>query len=176
LCPSKVSLEGFEGEGIGETQKKGALGVEERPLGEVIAVCLSQAKGVPKHNVHAGQFLADRGLMGDAHQGGWHRQISLLAWESVEKMMAKGLNLKPGAFAENLTTLGVDLGKLTVGSRLLIGDGVLLKVSQIGKDCSNTRCRIFRLTGDCIMPKEGVFASVEHGGWVREGDPIKLMP
>lgn len=117
MSPSKVSLEGFEGEGIGKTQKKGALGAGERPLGEVIAVCLSQVKGVPKHNIHAGQFLADRGLMGDAHQGGWHRQISLLAWESVEKMMAKGLNLKPGAFAENLTTLGVDPGKLTVGSK-----------------------------------------------------------
>ena len=112
------------------------------------------------------------GIQGDAHAGAGHRQVSLLAEESIEKIRARGVAVRPGAFAENVTTAGVDLGCLRVGDRLRIGD-CELEVTQIGKECHD-RCEIFRRAGDCVMPREGVFARVLVGGTIRVGDPIRV--
>uniref|UniRef100_UPI00261BA119 MOSC domain-containing protein n=1 Tax=Geobacter sp. TaxID=46610 RepID=UPI00261BA119 len=113
------------------------------------------------------------GIVGDAHAGEWHRQVSLLAKESIEKMRAMGLDVDNGDFAENITTEGINLPSLPVGTRLTVGV-TLLEVTQIGKEC-HTRCAIFYQAGDCVMPKEGIFARVITGGVVRPGDPIAVM-
>ncbi|HTR44548.1 MAG TPA: MOSC domain-containing protein [Thermodesulfovibrionales bacterium] len=116
------------------------------------------------------------GIVGDAHaSSAWHRQVSLLARESILKMQKLGLDVKPGDFAENITTEGIDLPALPVGTRMSIGDGVRVEVSQIGKEC-HTRCAIFYQAGDCVMPKEGIFVRVLSGGIVREGDRITIVP
>ena len=112
----------------------------------------------------------DHGIVGDAHAGDWHRQISLLALESIAKMQALGLDVGEGDFAENITTEGVDLVSLPIGTRITLGE-TLLEVTQIGKEC-HTRCAIFYQAGDCVMPKEGIFARVITGGVVRPGDLI----
>jgi MOSC domain-containing protein YiiM len=138
--------------------------------GQVVAVCRSERKGEPKTPVDIVELQSGHGVVGDAHAGSWHRQVSLLAVESIRKMQQLGLAVAPGAFAENLTTAGVELTALAVGSRLKIGDA-LLEVTQIGKEC-HTRCAIYAQAGDCVMPKEGIFARVLAGGVVRVGDPI----
>lgn len=144
-------------------------------IGEVVAVCLSKEKGVPKTSIGQGNLLVGFGLEGDAHGGPWHRQISLLAQESIEKMKALGLpDLKPGDFAENLTTQGLELHKLPVGTQMKIGE-TLLEVTQIGKECHHG-CAIFQKVGKCIMPKEGIFVKVLQGGLVKEGDKIEVLP
>lgn len=138
----------------------------------VIAVCRSDTKGVSKEPITEGVLKEEYGLEGDAHaDGGWHRQVSLLAIESIEKMRALGLDLRPGDFAENITTEGIELLSLPVGTRLAVGDEVILEISQIGKEC-HVGCAIFRQVGRCIMPREGVFARVIRGGRVRAGDEI----
>jgi len=138
----------------------------------VIAVCRSDTKGVSKVPIPEGTLREGYGLEGDAHaDGGWHRQVSLLAVESIEKMRALGLDLKPGDFAENITTEGIELLSLPVGTRLHVGEEVILEISQIGKEC-HTGCAIFKQVGKCIMPKEGVFARVIKGGRVKAGDEI----
>jgi MOSC domain-containing protein YiiM len=139
----------------------------------IIAVCTSEKKGTRKKNVGSGQLRIDHGLLGDAHAGDWHRQISLLAQESIDKMVEKGLSVGAGDFGENFTTEGIDLVSLPVGSFLEIGE-TLVEVTQIGKECHN-RCAIYYQAGDCVMPKEGIFAKVLKEGTVRVGDFIKKI-
>ena len=141
--------------------------------GTIIAVCTSPKKGERKKNVGRAMAKIDHGLVTDAHAGNWHRQISLLAMESIEKMQAAGLTVGPGDFAENLTCQGIDLVSLPVGTVLQTGNEVVLEISQIGKEC-HSGCAIFKQTGKCIMPKEGVFAKVITGGTVRADDEIKV--
>ncbi len=141
--------------------------------GKVVAVCTSKNKGERKKNVGSAKLLTGLGLEGDGHAGFKHRQVSLLAVESIAKMRAKGLEVYPGDFAENLTIEGLELTALPVGSRLEVG-GVLLEVSQIGKEC-HTRCAIYYQAGDCIMPKEGIFAVVLSDGQITVGDTVKVI-
>jgi len=141
--------------------------------GSIVAVSVSKNKGERKTPAESVHLRENFGIMGDAHAGDWHRQVSLLAEESIEKMIALGLTVGPGDFAENLTTRGVDLVNLPIGTRLGIGP-VVLEISQIGKVC-HTRCAIFYQAGDCVMPKEGVFATVVNGGVIRPDDEIQLL-
>jgi MOSC domain-containing protein YiiM len=143
-------------------------------MGKLLAVSLSDSKGTKKRNVPEAEIKADYGLSGDAHAGDWHRQVSLLASESIAKMTEKGLQVSAGDFAENLTTAGVELVSLPLGTILAVGEEVLLEVSQIGKEC-HTRCAIYYQAGDCVMPREGIFAKVLRGGRVRPGDTVTVM-
>lgn len=136
------------------------------------AVCTSPRKGMRKKDVGEGLLVPEHGLQDDAHAGPWHRQVSLLAIESIDKMRAMGLKVGPGDFAENLTTEGIDLVNLPVGARLKIGPEAVGEVTQIGKEC-HTRCAIYQQAGDCVMPKEGIFIRVLTGGKVKVGDIIK---
>lgn len=136
-----------------------------------MAVNTSEKKGTKKTNIKSCFLLKDFGLKDDAHGGPWHRQVSLLANESIEKMKAKGLKVGYGDFAENITTEGVDLVHLPIGTEIRIGDNVLVRVTQIGKEC-HTRCAIYYQAGDCVMPKEGIFAEVITEGKVEVGDEI----
>jgi MOSC domain-containing protein YiiM len=141
--------------------------------GRVVSVNISSKKGIRKKPVREAEIITDHGIKDDAHASGtWHRQISLLALESIKKMQDLGLKVKPGDFAENITTEGIDLIKLPVGTRMKIGD-VEAEVSQIGKEC-HTRCAIYYQAGDCVMPKEGIFVKVLKGGKIRVGDPIEV--
>jgi MOSC domain-containing protein YiiM len=135
-----------------------------------MAVCISLTKGERKTPVPTVQLIPEHGIAGDAHAGDWHRQISLLAQESIDKMIALGLSVSAGDFAENITTSGIDLVSLPIGTRLSLGS-TLIEVTQIGKECHN-RCAIFYQAGDCVMPKEGIFARVLQGGVVSAGDSI----
>ncbi|MEW6064763.1 molybdenum cofactor sulfurase [Desulforamulus profundi] len=144
-------------------------------MGKIVAVCTSPKKGMRKKNVGEGLLVVEHGLEGDAHVGGWHRQVSLLALESIEKMRQLGLKVGPGDFAENLTTEGIDLVSLPIGTKLKIGDSALGEVTQIGKEC-HTRCAIYHQAGDCVMPKEGIFIRVLQGGPVKVGDSIDIQP
>jgi MOSC domain-containing protein YiiM len=120
------------------------------------------------------ELKVDWGIVGDAHADNWHRQVSLLALESIEKMRALGLNVGPGSFAENLTTQGMDLLSLPIGSQVRVGDQAVLEITQHGKICHD-RCAIYYQVGDCVMPREGVFAKVSTGGQVKAGDTIKAV-
>jgi len=140
--------------------------------GKIVALSVSDSKGVPKKNVPEVELLRDHGIAGDAHAGPWHRQVSLLALESIEKMRCKGADVGPGAFAENITTQCLDLTSLQIGDRVVIGDSEL-EVTQIGKECHN-RCAIFEAVGDCVMPREGIFTRVVTGGRVRVGDAASI--
>ncbi len=142
--------------------------------GTIVAVCTSKKKGVRKRNVGEAQLKVDWGIVGDAHADDWHRQVSLLAMESIEKMQALGLHVGPGSFAENLTTQGMDLLSLPLGSQVRVGDEVVLEITQHGKICHD-RCAIYYQVGDCIMPREGIFAKVIKGGQVKVGDPIETV-
>ncbi|HSW56847.1 MAG TPA: MOSC domain-containing protein [Dehalococcoidales bacterium] len=145
-------------------------------MARVIAVCSSDIKGVRKDNIQKGVLKAGYGLVGDAHaDSGWHRQVSLLAMESIHKAREMGLECSPGDFAENITSEGIELFTLPVGTFLRVGDQVLLEISQIGKEC-HTGCAIMKVTGKCIMPKEGVFAKVIEGGPISSGDEITIIP
>ena len=141
--------------------------------GKVISVNTSVDKGEKKQNVGACLLIERHGLKDDAHAGDWHRQVSLLSEESIDKIRKMGLEVGPGDFAENLTITGIDLPALPIGTRLKIGDGVLLKVTQIGKVC-HERCNIYKQVGDCVMPKEGIFAEVLTGGEVKAGDTVEV--
>ncbi|MFA6028611.1 MAG: MOSC domain-containing protein [Elusimicrobiota bacterium] len=140
--------------------------------GKIVAVSLSARRGEKKTPVAEALLVAERGLEGDAHAGAGHRQVSLLAAESIEKMRAAGLRVGPGAFAENLTTEGIDLPSLPVGSLLRVGPDAVLEITQIGKECRQ-RCAIYEQAGDCVMPREGIFARVRTGGRVRPGDRVE---
>ncbi len=142
--------------------------------GKVVAVNISEKKGVPKRTVEQGEFRVDHGLVGDAHAGNWHRQVSLLGIESINKMKALGIEgLCTGKFAENLTTEGIELYKLPVGTRMRIG-GTLQEVTQIGKEC-HTKCAIFHQVGSCVMPTEGIFTKVLEDGTIKAGDEIEIL-
>lgn len=143
-------------------------------MGTIKAVCTSPRKGMRKKNVGEGLLVVEQGLQGDAHAGPWHRQVSLLALESIDKMRAMGLDVGPGDFAENLTTEGIDLVTLPLGARLKIGSEAVGEVTQIGKEC-HTRCAIYHQAGDCVMPKEGIFIRVLTGGKVKAGDSIEVV-
>lgn len=143
-------------------------------MSEIIAVCTSPTKGGRKQDVGRGVLKEDFGLEGDGHGGDWHRQVSLLAIESIDKMRAAGLDVGPGDFAENLTTRGIDLCGLPVGTKLRVGSEALLEITQIGKIC-HERCAIYYQAGDCVMPKEGIFAVVRRGGDVVCGDAVEIV-
>lgn len=140
-------------------------------MAKVVAVCISEKKGERKTPVDSVELRENHGIVDDAHAGDWHRQVSLLASESIDKMKALGLDVDSGDFAENITTIGIELVTLPVGTHLHIGE-TLLEVTQIGKEC-HTRCAIFYQAGDCVMPKEGIFARVITGGVIRPGDEIR---
>lgn len=143
-------------------------------MAKVIAVNISEKKGEIKIPIEKGYFKVNHGLEGDAHAGDWHRQVSLLAQESIDKMNALGImNLDSGKFAENITTEGLVLYELPVGTKLKIGE-TLMEVTQIGKEC-HKGCAIRSQVGDCIMPREGIFAKVLEGGFVKAGDEIEII-
>lgn len=140
----------------------------------VVSVNISETKGSRKKGTERILLREHFGIEGDAHASEkWHRQVSLLALESIEKMRKQGLDVHPGDFAENITTTGIDLPALPVGTRLRIGEDVEVEVSQIGKVCHD-RCAIYHQAGDCVMPKEGIFAKVLKGGTAKKGDSIQV--
>lgn len=142
-------------------------------MAKVIAVCISEKKGTMKHPVESVQLRKEHGIIGDAHAGNWHRQVSLLADESVEKMRAKFPDIPIGAFAENILTEGIELCTLPIGTKLRIGE-TLLEVTQIGKEC-HADCAIRQQVGDCVMPREVIFAIVLEEGIVKAGDAISIL-
>ena len=142
-------------------------------MASVVAVCISERKGTQKHEVSEIQLKIDHGIVGDAHAGNWHRQVSLLAQESVEKMKVVFPDIPVGAFAENILTEGLTLYTLPVGTRLRVGE-VLLEVTQIGKEC-HAHCAIRQQVGDCVMPREGIFTIVLEEGTIRAGDAITVL-
>lgn len=141
-------------------------------MGKVMAVCTSPAKGTQKQNVGEGLFIEQYGIQGDAHAGKWHRQVSLLSYDRIEEFRARGAEVEDGAFGENLVVQGIDFRSLAVGTRLRCND-VILEMTQIGKECHHG-CQIFQKMGDCIMPREGVFARVIRGGKIRVGDVMRV--
>ena len=142
--------------------------------GVVIAVCMSERKGMPKEDVGRGLLVKEHGLEGDVHAGNWHRQVSLLSVSSINKIKEQGLEIENGDFAENLTVDGIDVWTLPVGTRLTVGQEALLEVTQIGKEC-HARCAIFYRAGDCVMPREGIFARVLKTGPVAAGDELVVL-
>ncbi len=144
-------------------------------MGIIKAVCTSPKKGMRKKDSGEGLLVKEHGLQDDAHAGPWHRQVSLLAIESIDKMRAMGLDVGPGDFAENITTEGIELVSLPLGTKLKIGSEAMGEVTQIGKEC-HTRCAIYYQAGDCVMPREGIFIRVLEGGKVRVGDTVEITP
>lgn len=147
--------------------------MEKNKRGRVKAVNISDTKGVVKTPLEKGYFKVNHGLEGDAHAGEWHRQVSLLAKESADKVRAAGLDIDDGRFAENITTEGIELYTLAIGTRLKIGESIQ-EVTQIGKEC-HTGCAIKATVGDCVMPREGIFTKVIENGWVKPGDDIEVL-
>ncbi|MDL2217030.1 MOSC domain-containing protein [Christensenellaceae bacterium OttesenSCG-928-M15] len=143
-------------------------------MASVVSVNISEKKGTFKKPIEEGRLKKDFGIEGDAHGGKWHRQISLLGHESIEKMIAQGAgDLKPGMFAENVTTEGIELYTLPVGTRLMLGD-CLVEVTQIGKEC-HQHCEIYKKVGSCVMPLEGIFVRVLEEGTIRPGDRVEIV-
>jgi MOSC domain-containing protein YiiM len=148
--------------------------VKKLEYGEVIAVCTSPLKQTRKININECLVEKNHGLMGDAHSNyQTHRQVSLLALESIDKMRDMGLDVHPGDFAENITTKGIKLVTIPIGTRIQVGDSIM-EVTQIGKECHN-RCAIYQQAGDCIMPREGIFARAITGGKVKTGDKVRIL-
>ncbi|MDF1615466.1 MOSC domain-containing protein [Desulfurivibrio dismutans] len=145
-------------------------------MGTVEAVCISAKKGIIKKPASEVELKENWGIADDAHAGDWHRQVSLLAGESIDGVKAKLPQIGHGVFAENIVTRGVDLVALKIGDRLLINNEVLLEITQIGKECHNSGCAIKKATGDCIMPREGIFSRVLKGGTVKAGQSIEVQP
>jgi MOSC domain-containing protein YiiM len=143
-------------------------------MGYIEAVCTSRKKGIVKKPVSNSIFIENWGIEGDAHAGRWHRQVSLLAGESIDRMKEKIPSLAQGAFAENIITRKINLSALNAGDQLIINDEIILEITQIGKEC-HTSCVIKTLTGDCIMPREGLFAKVVFGGFVKPGDSLEIF-
>lgn len=139
-------------------------------MGKVLAVCMSNKKGTPKVNIGEAELVAGYGLNGDAHAGDWHRQISLLSYEKIDAFRERGAIVEDGAFGENLVVDNIDFSNLPIGTILRCGE-VVLELTQIGKECHN-RCHIFERMGDCIMPRDGVFAKVIQGGIIKMGDEM----
>ena len=142
--------------------------------GKIKAISISKDRGTRKDNVPAAELKAGFGIEGDAHADNWHRQVSLLGQESIEKMRAKGANVSAGDFAENITTEGIDLAALAIGSKLRLGSDAEVEITQFGKEC-HSGCVIFQQIGDCIMPREGVFAKVIKPGRIKPGDTIEVI-
>lgn len=142
-------------------------------MGKVMAINISEDKGTQKKNIHSARLIENFGIENDAHAGNWHRQVSLLSYEKIEEFKAKGASIQDGSFGENLIISGYDLKTLPIGTQLRCGE-VLLEVTQIGKSC-HSRCEIYKIMGDCIMPREGIFAKVLHGGVITEGDDIEVI-
>lgn len=143
-------------------------------MGKIMAVCISEKRGTQKKNIEKVRLIENFGLEGDAHGGNWHRQVSLLSYEKVRAFEEKGISVEDGAFGENLLVEGFDFKTLPVGTRFRCGD-VLLEMAQIGKEC-HSHCEIYQAVGDCIMPREGVFARVLHGGEIQIGDEMEIVP
>lgn len=143
--------------------------------GKIAAISISHKKGIPKTNITQAKLIEDFGIEEDIHAGNWHRQVSFLAYESIKKMHAAGLpKLRPGAFAENITTEFIALPELAIGTRIKIGKEAELEITQIGKEC-HSKCAIFFTVGDCIMPREGIFARVIKPGEIFVGDEIQVI-
>jgi MOSC domain-containing protein YiiM len=143
-------------------------------IGKIVAISVSKKKGIPKSNVQSAKMIENHGIEGDVHAGDWHRQISLLAFESIVTMREKGLpKLRPGAFAENITTEFLNLPGLQVGNKIKIGNEAELEVTQIGKEC-HSKCAIYFKVGDCVMPTEGIFAKVIKGGTIFVSDEVRV--
>ena len=142
-------------------------------MGNVLAVCVSTEKGTQKQNVGTAVFVEDWGIEGDAHAGKWHRQVSLLSHEKIETFRARGAQVEDGAFGENLVVSGIDFRSLPLGTKFQCND-VVLELTQIGKECHNG-CEIYKIMGDCIMPREGVFTRVLHGGSISVGDTLRIL-
>ena len=143
-------------------------------MGKILGICISEKRGTEKHEIQEANLVKDWGIEGDAHSGKWHRQVSLLSFEKIEDFRAKGAEVDFGAFGENLIVEGYDLRALPVGTRFQIGDAVL-ELTQIGKEC-HSHCQIYQRMGDCIMPREGVFAEVIEPGHIKVGDEITMIP
>ena len=142
--------------------------------GYITAISISEKKGQKKHNIESAQLRVDHGMVGDAHAGQWHRQISLLGIASIDYMRNQGANVKPGDFAENITVEGIVLYELPVGTQLQLGNEVLLEVTQIGKECHHG-CEIMKQVGSCIMPTQGIFAKVLKDGIIQVGDAVFIL-
>ena len=148
--------------------------VEEKKkiIGKVLAISISKKKGIPKTNIDTANLIENHGIEGDVHAGNWHRQVSFLAIESINKMREAGIpKLRPGAFAENITTEFLILPEIEIGTKIKIGDEALLEITQIGKEC-HSKCAIFVKIGDCVMPREGIFAKVIKSGSIKPYDEI----
>lgn len=144
-------------------------------VGKIVAISISKKKGLPKTNIQSARLIEDYGIEGDVHAGNWHRQVSFLAYESIKKMREAGIrNLRPGAFAENITTEFVNLLQLEIGTRIKIGKDAELEITQIGKEC-HRKCAIFFKVGDCVMPREGIFARVNKTGEIVVGDEFSVI-
>jgi MOSC domain-containing protein YiiM len=150
---------------------------EVRQMAEatIEAICISAKKGIVKREIDEAFFEDDWGIKEDAHAGKWHRQVSLLAGESIDRVKEKLPTLKNGAFAENIITRDIDLAAVKIGDQFHLGNEVVLEITQIGKKCHNDGCAIKKATGDCIMPKEGLFARVIIGGNLKKGDSIRKL-
>ena len=142
-------------------------------MGKILAVCISERKGTEKHNVGSARLIEDWGVENDSHAGKWHRQVSLLSFEKIEAFRARGADVAFGAFGENLVVSGIDFRTLPVGTKFKCND-VVLELTQIGKEC-HTGCAIFEKMGECIMPREGVFTRVLHGGVISVGDELEIV-
>lgn len=142
-------------------------------MGKVISTNISEVRGVQKHNVGKVKLVEDFGIENDAHAGKWHRQVSLLSYEKIEAFRAKGAEVNDGAFGENIVVSGIDFKNLPVGTRFKCND-VILEMTQIGKECHHG-CEIFQKMGDCIMPREGVFAKIIKGGEISVGDEMEIL-
>ena len=142
-------------------------------MGKITGICISEKRGVQKHLITEANIVCDWGIEGDAHGGKWHRQISLLSYDKIEAFRARGAEVEDGAFGENVIVQGIDFRNLPVGTRLKCND-VLLEMTQIGKEC-HSGCAIFKKMGECIMPKQGVFTKVIHGGVIHPGDELVIL-
>ncbi|MGD9818940.1 MAG: MOSC domain-containing protein [Desulfomonilaceae bacterium] len=150
------------------------LNSDSKKTGSIVAVCVSPKKGMIKTEVDSVSIVEGVGIVDDAHSGDWHRQVSLLAIEEIEKMNQKGYDVRPGSFAENICTRGFNLSEASIGKKIKIGANVILEITQIGKEC-HTRCAVYNKIGDCIMPQQGVFTKVISGGVVRAGDSVAYI-
>ena len=142
-------------------------------MGVIKGICISEKRGTAKHEIEEAILVKDWGIQGDAHAGHWHRQVSLLSYEKIEEFQKKGADIELGAFGENLIVSGYDFRNLAVGTRFQCGEAVL-EMTQIGKEC-HSHCEIYKRMGECIMPREGVFAIVLHGGTIRKGDLLERI-
>ena len=142
-------------------------------MGKVIAICISEKRGTQKHCIEEGAFIENHGIENDAHAGNWHRQVSLLSYDKIKKFMEKGATVSNGDFGENLVVEGINFSTLPVGTTLTCND-VILEITQIGKEC-HQHCQIYDQVGDCIMPREGVFAKVIHGGKIQVGNELIIL-